>query len=282
MGIPHWVCGDMEENPDSYVIGPLPAYDSHDWVWDGNPYNPQYNSVVQPQGLYMDGILQLQLGTNILGTYCDITSDILNISYAHEGCRECEREEVEFHLNEEPHIGDQHPFLYYDMSILLVNNHGMALTYQLSSPDGTFVPSTFLVQPGQVVVYPQFFPNAGFTGGSTTVFVRILHNGMFFCELELEIDFPEPDPARAGIPPMELSLMPNPADHSVLISYDLQGEGPGSLTLYSLTGIALIEQYVHESNGQVSMELDRLASGTYIVVLRNATGERLQQVLIKK
>lgn len=276
------ICESAEWNPQSYVIGPLPIYDSHDWVWNGNPYNPQYNSVVQPQELYMDGTLQMQLGTNIFNTYCDITSDPLNISYAHEGCRTCESEEVWIEPFDEPRINQNSPFLYYDMFFQLSNNHGMPLTFQLSSPDGVFVPSTFLVHPGQMVVYPQFFPNSGFTGGTTTVFVRVLHNGVFFCEFELDIDFPYPVAEKMSFVPMELSLSPNPAIHEVLVSYEMEEGQRGTLTVYSLSGIALIHKEVQVHKDMVPLNIDRLSSGMYIIVLKDTTGKIMQQILIKR
>jgi len=52
------------------------------------------------------------------------------------------------------------------------------------------------------------------------------------------------------------------------------------MTLYDLSGREVLVRAVSGTSG--TLPIDTLSSGTYIVVVRDAAGTQLQQVLLKK
>jgi hypothetical protein len=52
--------------------------------------------------------------------------------------------------------------------------------------------------------------------------------------------------------------------------------------LYDLTGRALMNQLLEHQDGSVEVELGNYPTGVYIVVIKDSTGIRLQQKLVKE
>src|SRR5690606_33048766 len=185
-----------------------------------------------------------ELGTDILGTFCELTSGTLHVTYNHEGCRPCDRD---FELDiEEIRIGQSFPYFYYDVFLNIHNNHGITLTFQFTSPDGVYIPNNVTLGPGQSVgLHLQFIPNSGFTGGNSVMFIQLLHNGELFCNQYEEIEYPGLSPFSITENHQELRLVPNPVTQAVNVYYTLNKSNKGTLTVYSLLGVAIIEQPIN-------------------------------------
>lgn len=269
----------------SYVIGPLPDFHAYTWLW--NTSGTPGSGMVPPEDIYPMGDLQLQLDTNLFGTICEQISDPLNVSYASgAGCEPCEQE-LEIKIGD-IHPGNNYPFLSYNVHLILNNPYPFPLTFQLSSPDGVYVPGSITLGGGQTQAFMvDFIPNTGFSGGSSNLSVQVLRSGQLFCQQSKTLNFPPaplpkmPKNTRVG---SIFSLSPNPADYKTTVSYDIgkPSVSGGTATLYSLTGVALRKVELSNNQGQIDIDLSGLSSGTYIVLLQSKDGYKTQELLIKK
>ncbi|SRR5690554_3606079 len=147
---------------------------------------------------------------------------------------------------------------------------------------GVYIPGNITIGGGQTLVVPiDFIPNAGFVGGNSDMTIQIMYKGSLFCFSEYIIPFPNPSVSQMK-EHSELSVTPNPAVESTEVQYKFETKDKVVLRLYNLAGVLLLEQELPNTEGRLTLDLNALASGTYIVVAQDASGQRLQQHIIKK
>lgn len=275
-------CIENCEDPSlnyNYVIGPLPSMDNYAWLLDDS--GNMQGGFVSPYNINYPGNLQLYLGENILGTYCEVYSEPLQLTINQKGCNPCAEELLRIEI-EDIRIGTSYPFLYYELSVQISNALGDPLTLELYSPDGVYIPGSITIGAGQtIVVSIDFIPDTGFMGGNSDLVIRMMQNGNLLCFYEQTIDFPVSF-APSMDSTAELSVVPNPAIENTEVRYKFETTDKVVVRLYSLTGIILIEKELPYSTGSVQLDLNILSSGTYIIVVEDDSGQRLQQHIIKK
>ena len=81
-----------------------------------------------------------------------------------------------------------------------------------------------------------------------------------------------------------MNVFPNPVESQLNIAVEQNFESDASLELYSITGQLLRREDVVIGVGTTSMgwTLDELPAGTYILSLRQASGELSTQKIIKQ
>ncbi|WP_294822144.1 PKD domain-containing protein [uncultured Flavobacterium sp.] len=267
-------------DPAPYVLAPsaFAVVDFYEWTINNQPYLTGYNTAVSNISVTQAGTYQVHVEKD----GCEFDSPEFSVS---PDIKNCEFQDCKLEVAIKDFKFEKDVYLVYGH---IANPNGFSITVSLSSFNsyGYYVPSSITIPPYGVYNFApiQFVPNASFTGGTD---ILIVQSTEMDCIQVVEIKFPEQEKkkmAEQDSIDANLTVMPNPSEHYTIVSYDL-GSGfsqAEKLTVHSLLGVPVMERKLHELSGQVQLQTDNLAAGSYVISIE-ADGERaLQKVLIVK
>jgi hypothetical protein len=268
-------CYDVCYNtsPAPYILGPLGVFDIYKWLRNGLTIATGTNSVVPQLPITQGGAYQL----TIQNDGCVLESGIMTLIPNSE---ECDINGCSFKSDVKEETG-------FNGSVYLLNGYiqnitGSPITVTLTSFNnyGTYTPGSITIPAYSTYNFAplQFTPNASFNGGNDIIVLQ-----MPGCMTAYPVIFAETAPgASARLAAM--SIAPNPAEGSTVVSYDLgdsykQAE---SLTVYTLLGNPVFTAPLDKPAGEVNLSTVGLPSGTYVVSIQADGVKALQKVLVKK
>ena len=145
----------------------------------------------------------------------------------------------------------------------------------------TFVPSSFILNPGQNSIYTNILPINGFIGNSS---VTLIINGTSYdndlnpigCEYTINQFIPEcpmsPRPSAKVIEKtganidFAVQLSPNPVTRDATIRWT-RDQNIDQVRLYDLRGQLLFTQKINPENIEASISLNHLPHGTYMLTV---------------
>jgi hypothetical protein len=178
----------------------------------------------------------------------------------------------------------------YFLQICMTNTCDYRIDATLSITDGTMMPATISIPPGGSGCPTfQFLPAASFVGGSETLFIEWIDPQGIAHICKYNVDIPYCDvagrpaggdgsgAATSGMSIMSnLTLVPNPAQHTTRIDYQVYGSGEGTIQVFDMLG-RLTDSYVFtKAAGSWQLPLDNYLSGVYMVALKQKNGITLR------
>ncbi|RYD94516.1 MAG: T9SS type A sorting domain-containing protein, partial [Sphingobacteriales bacterium] len=268
-------CYDVCYNtiPAPYILGPLGVFDLYKWIRNGTTVLTGTNSVIPQLAITQGGAYQL----TIQNEGCNLESGIMTLVPNSE---ECEIYACSFKSDVKEETG-------YNGSVYLLNGYiqnttASPITVTVTSFNnyGTYTPGAITVAPYSTYTFAplQFTPNASFNGGNDIIVLQ-----MPGCMTAYPVNFMETGQgisARLAV----LSVVPNPAEESTLVSYDLgdtykQAE---SLTVYNLLGSPVFTTKLDKPVGEINLSTLALPSGSYVVSIQADGVRAIQKILVKK
>ncbi len=274
-------CYKLCLNQGSYLLGPLGIYESYEWLINGGITQSGTNTSIPNQPITMGGTYQLNIGLQ----GCTFSSNQPYITPDIEKCpvNPCK---IEGGVREIYPIKEGGGYVF---SLYFVNPYSYPITINLSSFNnyGSFSPGTFTLAPGFNSFSPvYFYTNATFNPGTGDYIVVQMPGCMDLWGIE----YPYYGKSAKGTGEITeetaptLVLSPNPAFDISNATFTIGSKYQNAqrIVVYDITGIQRISQEVKGAKGEVSLNVGRLAPGTYVVSLE-ADGKRIvQQKLIKK
>lgn len=255
------------EHEQGYIIGPLGDFQKWVWMENGNIVDSG-NATVEPfYGVMPPNSYELLLETE----YCETTLGTLNMSNLH--CDQCKLEYTFKRIN----CVTVNNVNVYEIDFTFDNTSGLPLTINLLVPggEGYFVTSTLTLPNGPSFHTLYFYPLDGFTGG--TVAINIMGTtDKDNCVLRIEENLPNclGKTMNAGkisdnLPKQNVVFVaPNPAQTSTTLHYQLVNTGDVNIELFDATGRSMWQTLEKDNKGAVHIDCEKLASGYYMIVVR--------------
>lgn len=261
-------CSDKYD--DRYLIGPS-MMEFAGWDWSINS-SSELSGIeeVAPFVVEDSGIYNLSLSND----FCTFRSGPLHVQNME--CRDCKGivkvEKTTF-------TWTTTPFLAYTVQMDITNTFPTPLIVTLTAENNTgiFSPPTLFLHPGTHSYTVQFIPLDGFSPVSTIVYLEFRRDGKPCTEV-IYMNFPPTDVARDGAGAKDqLSIAPNPASHYTEVQYKFVSLEEGAqLALYDLTGRFLGSYNCSTISGIWHLDTSTLASGQYLIVMKQH-GQVVQQ-----
>ena len=181
------------------------------------------------------------------------------------------------------------PVLHYELRFNFAPGAKVINIASIASGTGNvgFVSPSFINVPaaGLTNVVIRFYPNDITNPAPIKLALTANVNGTI-CESFQPIVIPNPNPARIGHASVDdstyLNLIPNPSSSFVNIDYQFdQTPAKKVIELYDLMGRLIDQKEVTETTGVWELNLERLASGQYIVVMKQNDQVVQQKNLLK-
>lgn len=269
-------CYTMCLNNGEYLLGPLGIYEGYEWTINGAVSQSGSNTFVPNQPITMAGFYQL----SITQMGCTFSSNTPHIT-ADKNCDDLPPCKITGGIRSiDPADGG-----YYFLSVYLINPNSYPITVNLSSlyGYGTYSPSTVTLNPGANTIYPlYFYPNSSYVPGVTDGLVIQMPDCMDVWDLRFPSEI-YPKPAAEIVEP-QLVLSPNPASETTTADFNVGTEyqNAQSITVYDVTGVQRLKATISGKQGEVTLNVNNLAPGTYMVNLEGDGKRIAQQKLIKK
>jgi hypothetical protein len=284
---------------NGYIIGPIIPVNDWKWQEDTNDIVPFYQGNLSPMVPLVFNATNTTSGalTQTYATgYCSITSPPLK--YQTFGCDPCNDIKVEEGSLEFTSI-ESLGLCSFRVRFSVSNTSSSTITVPISLSDPNFVvspsfitiPPTTPVQPLNVVVIITPLAGATFPAEFYLAMTQNLGGESPFCEERLELNFvnaPFCSEFNKAIDPLtqsSLRLYPNPTRDEVTIDYHSSsfGEqlGGETIAILDLTGRTVAQFELAASQGHIQFDMQHVASGVYVVVLRSQGTAILQQKVIK-
>ena len=272
---------------DNYLIGPLVPLGS--WSWNNNGQSAVAGTEFT-NSFPLDGNGTYSLTINT-GT-CDLESEPLN--FTAEKCGDCEIEDV---IIEEIKKVEA-KYCAFTQTLVILSGASQPFQATISDPANNVavVPGAFTIFPGPNVIQVTLIAQSPFIGGGTTLRIhgQLIHGDeLINCEYIFPITIPfcegvqvaktgnsiDTTSERASL--ASCTLYPNPAKGSVQLQYDL-GVANSTVEVYELTGRLITQQTLSTSQGTTTINTSNLATGMYIVLVRDENQILYQQKLVIK
>lgn len=145
----------------------------------------------------------------------------------------------------------------------------------------TFVPSSFILNPGQNIIHPTIIPINGYIGNSS---LTMIINGTSYdndlnpigCEYIINQFIPEcplsPRPSAKVIEKpvsnidFAVHLSPNPVTNDAVVRWS-KNQNIDQVRLYDLRGKLLSTQKINHGNMETTISLEHLPQGTYMLTV---------------
>ena len=271
----------------NYLIGPLLPLQN--WSWNNNGQSLSSGSgFASPFTLYSNGNYSMTINT---GT-CDLESGVL--SFSNNMCGDCEIKDVK--IEEIKKV--EAPYCAFTQTLVIFSNSLQPFQATISDPLNhvLIIPGTFTLNNGPNVIQITIIPQSPFIGGGTTLRIHgqiPQKEGFVDCEYIFPITIPfcegvqvaklgnSTDATNEKASLASCTLYPNPAKGSVQLQYDL-GVTNSTLEVYELTGRLITQQTLSTSQGTTTINTSNLATGMYIVLVRDENQILYQQKLVIK
>ncbi len=277
-------CYSKCKDEEAYLLGPTLPINSWNWLWDNNIDSSGTGTFPSNYPLTETGEYNLQLNTGL----CDFTSPTMNLTAS--DCEGCELEpqviEVEFLDN---------GICASQVTIEIHSGYGFDIQASLVGNNSNLIisPSSFTIVPGYNLFTFTLIPINGYGGGFTTLSLlgSYIEEGMVMnCANGLEVDLKNCSPTQArpiansDQPKENLSvkndivLFPNPAQNQVNIRFETQ-QKDSQVEVYDLTGRLIASYNATQTQGVWELDLAPMATGVYVVVLRQGNQILMQRKL---
>lgn len=293
---------DVPKSPKAYMwVFPTGCYDACDhnlgtllgpnlpiaeWTWlqDGNPDSIGFNSIPADYPLTQAGTYQLELNTGL----CALKSEPLELDVTE--CRKCPIKQI---VVDKIKPIDGGP-CSFTVTLIITSDYSVdfPVTATSSSNEVIIAPAGIILVPGTASYTFTVIPINGFAGGTTTLqFLGTFMSGEQYIEciypFEITLDLCNSQVARPGDETAQdkddmqnrnaMTLYPNPAQNEVNIQFDSVLENT-QLEVYDLTGRLVASYQANELKGTWRLDLNPMATGVYVVVMR----ENNQIIMQKK
>ena len=305
---------DCEEDQQANHLSGIGYLESFDFTWniDGSPTSlPIQNAITG------DGSHSFTLGTglgasatppnglNLEEIYCTATSDPLE--YTTTMCRTCTIENMGEHVIPTSAT----PYCSYTYTIDIDTNSFSGSQLSVSAiGNAAVIPSVFTIVPNSGIITLTFtlipdFTTIGpspYSGGVITLIFQgstLVDDTYEYCTFTLPVEVPECSEAGLGTRISDgtttpsvgaarngivdgaqtLMLYPNPAHHSVSLTYDLT-VSDASVTVYDISGRQIQQNMLYSNSGTLQLDTSGYQAGLYIVVVRQGDTLLWQHKLI--
>ncbi|MGB3591041.1 MAG: T9SS type A sorting domain-containing protein [Nonlabens sp.] len=270
----------VDDFPDRYIPGGTAFFDY--WNYVGSYANLDGDNAVADYFLeqLQNGGGSLLLELDNLGS--TVSSDTLVLTVDEE-CRECS---IDLEITETKKY--EEPFVYFELTGVLINNSTQDLNLDLSvvGINGFFNPAIISI-PGNssINLNPlQFIPQGAFAGGTVTILMEHVGIEDSSCVSSFELSFPESSGRKGRMASNTMKVHPNPVTDRATVDYAIFDSKGQNLTLeiYDLFGVRIVSQRLKQSQGEVSIALSQLPPSQYIIVIRDTTEVLIQSHIVKK
>ena len=277
-------CYSKCKDETAYLVGPTFPFQSWSWLLDQQVVNNGFNTAPANLPLQNSGTYNLQLNSGL----CDFTSPSMYLT-ASDNCPDCKLIVKVKKITLNPG-----GVCSYNVTLDIVHTSGPAFQASLVSNNANLIitPGSFTIQPGISTYSFNVIPVNGFTGGNIDLSIL----GTIFqdteeikCATNLSLVLPPCSTGQARpdntadseiVQPLDgtITLYPNPAQHKVNIRFDTT-QGESQVEIYDLTG-RLISSFINKDNqGVYELDLAPMATGVYVVVLRQGGAIIMQRKL---
>jgi PKD repeat protein len=261
-----------KEDLPKTLYGPIVPFNYWEWYHDGG--NTQSGSgYVDPYDITDGGVYNLTLKNQ----FCGRTSGDMDVTL--RDCRECK---LEGRIGVYCVQDEKHGCLFY-ATISINNGTPYIMNVNLSSPMGSFAPTSLVLYPGINTFTIQFYPNASYVSGLSIVHINGSYydyesETMQYCYSRLRVSFPEnccgSDQKPTSVNELDknatgLQIIPNPARDNVSIAYTFDSQAKEmQLELYDLTGRRVKSVNINQARGVQDWNFNEMPAGLYIVLMR--------------
>jgi len=257
------------------LIGPNVPVREWNWLL-GEESQSSGIGMVQPYQPTHSGTYNLLLNNS----YCSQESATLNLNVTE--CKKCEFKEI---TAEVKCVNDE--LFQYNMTMVAVNG-GAPVNTTISVPGNQVIlnPSTFVLNNDFNTVDFTVIPINGFVSGTVHMILTCTNDRGEICTFEFDVKFINCDkPRKAGdkLAIVEttnsLQLYPNPAHGEVTAQFDVVSTN-AEIQIYDLTGKQLASYAALNKKGSINLNIASLASGIYVVVLKEDGQTTMQKKLV--
>ena len=265
------------------LLGPTLPVNAWSWLLNQSPLLSGTNSVPASLPLTQSGTYNLQLNTGL----CNFTSEPMFLSASN--CADCKLivKIKKLSLNGAP---------FCSSTLQLEITSTQPAPFQASVVSNT---NNLLVIPGSITVLPgthtytfTLLPINGFLGGTVNMSIigSIVKDVVINCASPFSLNVPACNPAQARPGTEEISdiqdltakgditLYPNPATNQVNIRFETE-QSNSQVEVYDLTGRLIARFEATAKQGVWELDLAPMATGVYVVVLRQGGTILMQRKL---
>ena len=255
------------------LLGPTFPFNSWSWLLNQQVLNSGFNTVPSSLIVQNSGTYNLQLNSGL----CDFVSPSMYMT-ANSSCPDCELIVKIKKITLKPG-----PICSYSVALEITHNAGPAFQAALISNNANLIinPGGITIQPGTHTYTFNIIPINGFTGGSINLSVVgtiIKEEKQIKCATKLFLELPACGGGQARSSDSNelettsstrgtIILYPNPATDKVNIRFETP-QGESQVEIYDLTG-RLISSFTNtDKQGVYELDLAPMATGVYVVILR--------------
>jgi hypothetical protein len=276
-------CYSKCKDEETYLLGPTFMFADWSWMLDGSPDVVGFNSIPTNYPLTQSGTYNMQLNTGL----CDFVSPSMSLTAIN-----CENCELDYTVLEVELTGDS----LCSSTVMLEINSYYSSSFQatlVSNNNNLIVnPGGITIQYGSNIFNFVVIPINGFTGGpdqlslvGTIVQDETIINCSTPIDLELRGCIPgQGRPAakeKAAIQAASggtITLYPNPAHDRVNIRFETN-QKDSQVEIYDMTGRMISSFNNKETQGVYELDLAPMATGVYVVILRQGGAVLMQRKL---
>ena len=251
------------------------------WSWNWNESSDDSGTGGIPNSYTLNDSGTYTLGLN--SGLCTMESEPMTIQ-VEPHCENCPIDDITINSITYDEVANENGLCWYTVELSITSNWGTDFTATLTNSNQQLisVPSTLTITPGTNTYYVTIIPLSGHTGGTSTwQLLGSFSDGeqSFLCTYEFPIDIerchyaksqngadslPE---ALSTTPKSDLLLYPNPAQNEVNIQYEA-ATTQVDLQLFDATGRLVASHATKDPKGTWKVDVSKLTSGLYIVILR--------------
>ena len=277
-------CYSKCKDETTYLLGPTYPFQSWSWLLDQQVADNGINTAPANLPLQNSGTYNLQLNSGL----CDFTSPSMYLT-ASDNCPDCE-----LIVKVKKITINAGGICSYTVTLDITYNSGPAFQAAMVSNNANLIitPGGITIQPGTNTYSFNVIPINGFTGGTISLSILgtlIQDDKEVKCATKLLLELPQCTTGQSKNGNTDetedlkgtagtITLYPNPAHDRVNIRFEtLQGES--QVEIYDLTG-RLISSFRNKDNqGVYEVDLAPMATGVYVVVLRQGGAIIMQRQL---
>lgn len=265
------------------LLGPTFPVTAWSWLLNQSPLLSGTNSVPASLPLTQSGTYNLQLNTGL----CNYTSESMSLSASE--CADCKLivKIKKLSLNGAPFCSST-----LQLEITSTQSAPFQASVVSNTPDLIVTLGSITVLPGTHTYSFTLLPINGFVGGAVNMSIigTIVKDEVFNCSTLFSLNVPACSPAQARPGTEEISdvqdftakgditLYPNPATNQVNIRFETE-QSNSQVEVYDLTGRLIANFEATATQGVWELDLAPMATGIYVVVLRQGGTILMQRKL---
>jgi hypothetical protein len=277
-------CYQKCKDEEAFLLGPTLPIQQWNWMLDNSSDMSGFNTAPANYPLTQSGTYNLQLNTGL----CPFTSEPMSLNAS--DCVGCEVDPAVLDI-----VLEDEKFCSSLVTLEINNNYPFDI--QASIVGNT---NNVIVNPGSVTLVSGYnvftftvIPINGFSGGSVTLSLigTIIQEGVITncaTQIEFELEECKPEQSRPAALTVnepqhksvtgDIILYPNPAQDKVNIRFDTP-QSNSQVEVYDLTGRLMASYAASTASGVWELDLAPMATGVYVVVIRQGSTIIMQRKL---